>query len=113
MRQDNVHIKMFHERVIAQAVSRQLPTATTWVRAQFKSYGICGGLIRIGQIISEYFFSPCQFLICRLLHTHHRLSSGVSTADQIVANVPSGLNLTPPQETKIKTRVHKHLICEL
>jgi hypothetical protein len=30
-------------RVIAQAVSRRLPTATTRVRAQVRSCGICGG----------------------------------------------------------------------
>jgi hypothetical protein len=30
-------------RAIAQAVSRQLPTAAAWVRARFKSRGICDG----------------------------------------------------------------------
>jgi hypothetical protein len=33
----------------------------------------------------------------RLLHAHH-LSSGAGTVGQLVANVPSGLSLTPPQE---------------
>jgi hypothetical protein len=30
-------------RAIAQAVSRRLPTAEAWVRAQFRSYVTCGG----------------------------------------------------------------------
>jgi hypothetical protein len=30
-----------------------------------------------------------------LLHNHH-LSSGDGTADQVVAEVPNGLSLTPP-----------------
>jgi hypothetical protein len=44
--------------------------------------------------------SPCQFSFHRLLYTHHHLSSGAGTIDQFVADVPSGLSLTPPQETK-------------
>jgi hypothetical protein len=40
-------IQMFHRlnhgRAIAQALSRRLPTAATWVRTQVNSCGICGG----------------------------------------------------------------------
>jgi hypothetical protein len=51
----------------------------------------------LGQIISEYWGFPCQFSFHRLLHTHHHLSSGAGTIGQLVADVPSGLSLTPPQ----------------
>jgi hypothetical protein len=56
----------------------------------------------LGQVFSEYFGFPCQFSFHRLLDTHH-LSSGAGTVDQLVPDVPSGLSLTPPQETKQKT----------
>jgi hypothetical protein len=56
-----------------------------------------------GQIFSEYFGVLCQLSFHRLLHIHHhRLSSGAGTIAQLVADVPSGLSLTPPQETKNK-----------
>jgi hypothetical protein len=54
----------------------------------------------LGQVFSEYFGFPCQLSFHRLLHTH--LSSGAGTIGQLVADVPSGLSLTPPQETKKK-----------
>jgi hypothetical protein len=50
------------------------------------------------QVFSEYFSFLCQFSFHRLLHTHH-LSFGVGTAGKIMADVPSGLSLTPTQET--------------
>jgi hypothetical protein len=53
----------------------------------------------LGQVFSEYFGFPWQFSFHRLLHTHH-LSFGAGTIGQLVADVPSGLSLTPPQETK-------------
>jgi hypothetical protein len=53
----------------------------------------------LGQVSSEYFGFLCQFSFHRILHTHH-LSSEVGTIGQIVAGVPNGLSLTPPQETK-------------
>jgi hypothetical protein len=52
------------------------------------------------QVFSEYFGFPCQLAFHRLLHIHHILSSGTGTIGQLVADVPSGLSLTPPQETK-------------
>jgi hypothetical protein len=58
--------------------------------------------VALGQVFSEYFGFPCQFSFHRLLHTHH-LSSGAGTIRQILANVASRLNLTPPQEIKKKT----------
>jgi hypothetical protein len=53
--------------------------------------------VALGQFFSEYLSFPCQFSFHWLLHTHH-LSSGAGTIGQLVANVPSGLCLTPPQE---------------
>jgi hypothetical protein len=49
------------------------------------------------QVISEYFGFLCQFSFHRLLNTHY-LSSGAGTLDQLVADVPRGLSLTPRQE---------------
>jgi hypothetical protein len=57
--------------------------------------------VAVGQVFSEYFGFPCQFPFHRLLHTHH-LSSAAGTIGQMVADVQSGLSLTPPQETKKK-----------
>jgi hypothetical protein len=51
------------------------------------------------QVFSEYFGFPFQFLFHRLFHTHH-LSSFAGTIDQLVFDIPSGLSLTPPRETK-------------
>jgi hypothetical protein len=59
--------------------------------------------VALGQVSSEYFGFPCQFSFHRLLHIHHHLSSGAVTIGQLVADVPSGLSLTPPQETKKTT----------
>jgi hypothetical protein len=57
--------------------------------------------VALGQLFSECFGFPCQFSFHRPLHTHH-LSSGTGTIGQIAADVPSGLSLTPPKETKKK-----------
>jgi hypothetical protein len=52
--------------------------------------------VALWQVLSEYLGFLCQFSFHRLLHTHH-LSSGAGTVGQLVADVPSGLSLTPPQ----------------
>jgi hypothetical protein len=54
--------------------------------------------VALGQVFSEYFGFPCQSSFHRLLQNHH-LPSGAGTIGQIVADVPSGLSLTPPRET--------------
>jgi hypothetical protein len=46
------------------------------------------------RVFSEYFGFPCQFSFHQILHTHY-LSAGAGTLCQIVADVPSGLSLTP------------------
>jgi hypothetical protein len=55
--------------------------------------------VALGQVFCKYFGFPCHFSFHQLLHTHH-LSSGGGTIGQILADVPSGLSLTPPQEAK-------------
>jgi hypothetical protein len=59
----------------------------------------------LGQVFSEYFCFLCQFSFHLVLHIHrhHHLSSGAGTIGQLVADVPSGLSLTPPHETRKKT----------
>jgi hypothetical protein len=52
--------------------------------------------VAMGQVFSEYFGFACQFSFHILLHTY--LSSRADTIGQIVADVPSGLSLTPPKE---------------
>jgi hypothetical protein len=64
----------------------------------------------LGQVFSGYFGFPCQFSFHRLPHDHQRhLSSGVGTISQIVADVPSGLSLTPTQENKKRVKVRLSL----
>jgi hypothetical protein len=60
--------------------------------------------VALGQIFSEYFGFPCQFSFHRLLHIHHHLSFRARTTGQLVADVPNGLRLIPPKETKTKTK---------
>jgi hypothetical protein len=55
------------------------------------------------QVFSEYFGFPYQFSFHRLLQIHH-LSSGAATINQLVFDALNELSLTPPQETKNKTK---------
>jgi hypothetical protein len=63
------------------------------------------GKVALGQVFSEYFGFSCQFSIHQMLHTHP--SSGAGTISQLVADVPSGLSLTPPNPTKHKEKKKK------
>jgi hypothetical protein len=56
--------------------------------------------VALEQVLSEYIGFPCKFSFHRLLHTHHLLSSGAGRIRQLVADVPSGISLSPPHETK-------------
>jgi hypothetical protein len=58
----------------------------------------------LGQVFSEYFGFPCQFLFHRLLHINHHLSSGAGILGQIVADVPSGLMSPHPKKKKKKNQ---------
>jgi hypothetical protein len=55
--------------------------------------------VTLEQVFCQYFGFFSQFVFHRLLQTH-QLSYGTDTIDQLVADVPSGLSLTPPQEIK-------------
>jgi hypothetical protein len=84
----------------AQAVSRRLPTAEARARAEFRSCGICGGQSGTGIA----FLQVLRLLLPILIpSTAPHLSS--SEAGTIVADVPSGLSLTPPQKIKLKCEV--------
>jgi hypothetical protein len=50
--------------------------------------------VALGQVSSKYFSFPLH----QMLHTHP--SSGAGTTAQLVADVPSGLSLTPPHVKK-------------
>jgi hypothetical protein len=60
--------------------------------------------VALGQIFSEYFGFLCQFSFRRLLDTNN-LSSAAGKIGQLLADMPSGLSVTPPQETKRKTKL--------
>jgi hypothetical protein len=64
--------------------------------------------VALGQVFSEYFGSPCQFSFHRLLHIHHHLASGAGTIGQLVADVPSGLSLTPQQAKNLHLMTEAH-----
>jgi hypothetical protein len=92
-----------HGRAIAQAVSRRLPTAAARVRAQARSCGICGGQSCMGAGFLRVLRFPLPILIPPTAPPHHHLSSEAGTVGQIVADVPSGLSVTPNHETKRKS----------
>jgi hypothetical protein len=94
-------------RGVAQAVSHRLPPRRPWFEPRSGHVGFMVHEMGLGHIF-RYFGFPCQFSFHRLLHTHH-LSSGSGIVGQLVTDVPSGLILSPPQETK-KT---KKLQCNL
>jgi hypothetical protein len=88
-------------RTTAQAVSRWLPTAGAGFEPRSGHVGFVVDKVALGQVSSEYSGFPCQFPFHRLLHNH--LSFGAGTIGQLVTDVPSGLSLTLPQETKKKS----------
>jgi hypothetical protein len=61
--------------------------------------------VELGQVFSEYFDFPCQFLIHKLLHIHHQLPSGAGKIGQLVADVLSGLSLRPTQDINKNEKV--------
>jgi hypothetical protein len=84
---------------MAQVVSRRLPTAAARVRAQVRSCGICGGQSGTGAVFLRVLRPPLPIL-GQPIAPHSSSSSGAGTIGQLVADVPSWLSLTPPQETK-------------
>jgi hypothetical protein len=70
------------------------------VRAQSRSCGTCGGQNDNGAGFLRVLRFPLPILIPPI--APHSSSSGAGTIGQLVADVPSGLSLTPPQEAKKK-----------
>jgi hypothetical protein len=91
-------------RVIAQAVSHWRPTVAGRVRLR----GICGGqsVTGAGFLRVLWFLPPIIPLTAPHTYHHHyhrhHPSSRAGTIGQIVTDLPSGLSLTSPQETKYK-----------
>jgi hypothetical protein len=54
--------------------------------------------VTLVQAFSEYFSFPCQLSFHQMIHIH--LSSGAGTIGPLLADVPSGLSLTPSHEIK-------------
>jgi hypothetical protein len=63
--------------------------------------------VALGHAFTYYFGFSCQFSFHRLLNTHHDLSSGAGTIDQIVADAPSELSLTPHSKKKKKEKIDR------
>jgi hypothetical protein len=79
------------DRVIAGAISRRCLTSAAYVRVQVSSCWICRGQSGNGAGSFRPLGFPLPFH--RLQNTHHP-SCGAGTIGQILADVPSGLNLT-------------------
>jgi hypothetical protein len=88
---------------------RAIPQAVSWPASHRGGPGSSPGQVwDLWKIKWQWSrFSPstsvslCQFSFHRLLHAHYYLSSsGAGTIGQLVADVPSALSLTPPQESK-------------
>jgi hypothetical protein len=89
-------------RATVQASYASFPPGRPRFESRSGHVGFVVDKVALGQVFYEYFGFPCQFSFHRLLHIHHHISSGAGTKGQSVADVPSGLSLTPPQETKEK-----------
>jgi hypothetical protein len=87
-------------RDITQAVIAHFPQRRPGFEPRSGNVGFVVDKVALGQVFSEYFGFSRQFTFHRLLHTHHRLSSWAGTIGQLVAKVPSGVSLNPPQETE-------------
>jgi hypothetical protein len=105
-RQNSLHVRhvsapSYTGRDTALTVkSPAFPTRWPGFEARPGRAGFVVGKVALGQVFSEDFGFSCQsFSFHRLLHNHHHISSWGGTIDQIVADVPSGLSLTSPQET--------------
>jgi hypothetical protein len=83
---------------VPNSLSTDLPPRRPRFEPRSGHVGFVADKVALGQVFSEYFGFPFQFSFHRLLHTRH-LSSGAGTVGQLVADVPSGLSLTTPQET--------------
>jgi hypothetical protein len=93
-------IFVYDDRAIAQAVNQRLPTAVALVWAQIRSCGICGGQSSTGAGFLSVLRFPLSIVIPPT--AQHSSSSGAAKVGQLVADIPSGVSLTPPPQTKTK-----------
>jgi hypothetical protein len=92
-------MKLYHGHAIAQAATG-FPLWWPKFNPRSGHVGFVVDIVALGQVLSEYFGFPCQFSFHKMLHTY--LSSGAGTIGKLVADIPSGLNLTLPHTIKIK-----------
>jgi hypothetical protein len=91
--------------LVARNIQRRMATWWTYYEPLWQpgfqpTTGHVGFLVAevaMGQVFFQYFCFPCQFSFHRTLHIHH-LPSGACTICHLVADVPSRLSFTPPQE---------------
>jgi hypothetical protein len=88
-------------RVIAQAVSRWLPTAPARVQVQFRSCGICGGQSGAGAAFLRVLRFPLPIFIPPIAPQSPPSIIWGWYNRPIVTVVPSGLSLTPREKKKI------------
>jgi hypothetical protein len=78
-----------------------LPPRRLGLEPRSSPVGFVVAKVSLRQVFSAHFGFACQLSFHRQLHTHH-LSSGSGTIGQLVADVPSGDSLIPPEESKKK-----------
>jgi hypothetical protein len=81
--------------VIAQVVSSWLPTAAPWDQAQVRLCRFCSGQNSTEADFFQVLWFPLPFIP---LTASRPLTPNAGTIGQVVADMPSGLSLAPPQE---------------
>jgi hypothetical protein len=99
-------------RAIAQAFSRRLPTAAARVRARVRLCGIRGEQRGTGAGFLRVLRFHLPIRIPPIAVQSSRLSSEADTIGQTVAEIPSGLSLTPREKkTIIRTDIYIIMLC--
>jgi hypothetical protein len=99
-------------RAIAQAVSRQLPTAAARIRARVRSCGICGGQSGTGAGFLRVLRFPLPILIPPAAPHSSSIIRGWYNRP-ISGRRTSGLSPTPPKETKKKKLIGLDVVVEI
>jgi hypothetical protein len=91
-------VRLLAGRAIAHVVFAGFPLRRPGFDPRSSHVGFVVEKVALGQVSSEYFGFPYPFSFHQMLHTH--LSSGAVTIGKLMADVPSGLSLTPSHETR-------------